>query len=419
VMLPGISSEMWGDSLEFNAPPSPRGSEAEGRDDTPDFAVPSRAVAASKIDVPRPDGEQDEGEGLVFSTEDGADVETPADAALTALDGMVGGLFRSFLVDAPPPVENDGGRTERRKREIPPAAPFDLDGPFGGLFDVLPRALSDFGTVLISESRERRRLSEGGADPRSEVRERIGRRLTEYVLMTETYFAPGGGSVTFHTSSALPDLAPLRGSLVPPSRQLGGGGGSPKLGFATAEVDRCIYERYLRSDLSRGCADAVAQLNAMTARVRSRRDARLMEAQAALDAGAHPGGMSGPCPLRVAALSAACLAFLLVGLRCLGAVSVLWSLAVAASVAAFGYGALLVAVPVAFLMDYLSDDDDEGEDGEEDEVGFDYVKCPGDEEGQPQPQRGQGRRDLRPVPVPHPPVHGEHAVYVGVPIQVV
>ena len=146
-----------------------------------------------------------------------------------------------------------------------------------------------------------------------------------------------------------------------------------------------------------------------------------MEAQAALDAGAHPGGMSGPCPVRVAALSAACLAFLLVGLRCLGAVSVLWSLAVAASVAAFGYGALLVAVPVAFLMDYLSDDDDEGEDGEEDEVGFDYVKCPGDEEGQPQPQpqRGQGRRDLRPVPVPHPPVHGEHAVYVGVPIQVV
>jgi len=415
VRLPEISSEMWGDSA---APPSEAATVVEGRDDTPDFAVPPHAVAEAEADVPRPDGERDEGEGLVFqatsdnaedfdptsTSEDGSEdapgLPLPAapldagDAALAALDDMVGTLFRSFLFE-------DDERVEHRKRQID--APPDL-------LDVLPRALSDFGTVLISEDRERRRLSEGAADPRSEARERIGRRLTEYVRMTETYFGPGGGSVTFHTTTALPDLAlSLRGP-QPPSRKLGDGV-KPGLGFATAEVDRCLYDRYLEQGLSRGCTDAVRGLDDMKAKIHDRRMARMLEGQSAGRA-----VVEGPRAVHAVWLASAGLAALLVAARCLGAATVLWSLSVAASVAAFGYWTLLVAVPLAFLFDHLrGEDDDDDKDGEEneDEAGFDYHECPGNEEG----RRGQGRRDLRPVPPP--PAHGEQAVYEAVPIQVV
>ncbi|EJK60557.1 hypothetical protein THAOC_19064, partial [Thalassiosira oceanica] len=288
VRLPEISSEMWGDS----AAPPPPSDEAEGRDDTPDF----RAVA--EPEVPRPDGEQDEGEGLVFDAEDsgsedggseGSSEDADADwlplsvgpleagdAALAALDDMVGSLFRSFL------FEDDGERVEHRKREVTES---DAPDPF----DVLPRALSDLGEVLLSESRDRRRLSEGAADPRADVRERIGRRLTEYVRMTETYFTPGGGSVTFHTTSALPDLSTSLRGPPRPSRKLGDGKYAPRLGFATAEVDDCIYDRYLDLKLSRGCVDAVAGVDAMTEKIRDRHMARMMEARSAGPAAPPPG----------------------------------------------------------------------------------------------------------------------------------
>ena len=455
IRLPEISSEMWGDA---DVPDhSHHGAEDEGRDDTPDFAVPSRAVAGA--DPPRPDDGEDVPVPPVLTSvsadESGGNVwtEMPAapldagDAALAALDGMVGTLLRSLLDERPPPVMPvaDGyGRAERRRREIPPTG---LDSPrVVDLLD-LPRALSDFGDVIVSESLEHRRLSEGEADPRSEVKERIGRRLTEYLLMTETYLTPGGGSITFHTASALPDLASLRGP-PPPSRKLGDGH-HPRLGFATPGVDRCIHERYLGGALSPGCSDAVAGFRAATAAIRDRRASEVR-------AGSVPAAGGGPCGASAVAAATAGVAAVLVALRCLGAASVLWSLALAVSVAAFGYWSLLVAVPLAFLFDYLGGDEEE-DDGEGEEADFDYHQCPGGEEGQGQGQQGQhdktsdqGRQEgrsgqasqwhrrLHPTqseegqqdqegqqeqgyqpPQQQPPAHGEHAVYVGVPIQIV
>ena len=109
--------------------------------------------------------------------------------------------------------------------------------------------LADFSRHLqLMESRRRRRLSE--IDPHSEMRNRLSRRLTEYVSTTEVFQLPGGGV--------------MRVVRVNPIEEE-----TPRLGFMFREMDDCVYSRYQNGDLSDNCNQAVSSLMNFVAARRS------------------------------------------------------------------------------------------------------------------------------------------------------
>jgi hypothetical protein len=109
--------------------------------------------------------------------------------------------------------------------------------------------LADFSRHLqLMESRRRRRLSE--IDPHSEMRDRLARRLTEYVSTTEVFQLPGGGV--------------MRVVRVNPAEEE-----TPRLGFMFKEMDDCVYSRYQNGDLSDNCNQAVSSFMDFVAARRS------------------------------------------------------------------------------------------------------------------------------------------------------
>ena len=109
--------------------------------------------------------------------------------------------------------------------------------------------LADFSRHLqLMESRRRRRLSE--IDPHSEMRDRLARRLTEYVSTTEVFQLPGGGV--------------MRVVRVNPVEEE-----TPRLGFMFREMDDCVYSRYQNGDLSDNCNQAVSSFMDFVAARRS------------------------------------------------------------------------------------------------------------------------------------------------------
>lgn len=113
--------------------------------------------------------------------------------------------------------------------------------------------LADFSRHLqLMESRRRRRLSE--IDPHSEMRDRLARRLTEYVSTTEVFQLPGGGV--------------MRVVRVNPIEEE-----TPRLGFMFREMDDCVYSRYQNGDLSDNCNQAVSSLMNFVAARRSNHSA--------------------------------------------------------------------------------------------------------------------------------------------------
>lgn len=109
--------------------------------------------------------------------------------------------------------------------------------------------LADFSRHLqLMESRRRRRLSE--TDPHLEMRDRLARRLTEYVSTTEVFQLPGGGV--------------MRVVRVNPIEEE-----TPRLGFMLREMDDCVYSRYQNGDLSDNCNQAVSSLMNFVAARRS------------------------------------------------------------------------------------------------------------------------------------------------------
>lgn len=109
--------------------------------------------------------------------------------------------------------------------------------------------LADFSRHLqLMESRRRRRLSE--IDPHTQMRNRLARRLTEYVSTTEVFQLPGGGV--------------MRVVRVNPVEEE-----NPRLGFMFREMDDCVYSRYQNGDLSDNCNQAVSSLMDFVAARRS------------------------------------------------------------------------------------------------------------------------------------------------------
>ncbi|KAL9185440.1 hypothetical protein ACHAXT_003217 [Thalassiosira profunda] len=115
-----------------------------------------------------------------------------------------------------------------------------------GLQREIPRRLAAFGHKLVGHGR---RLSEGEADPHAQVKERLGRRLSEY----EIIFSPQGGMAVYTSSGFGSPFAPR----LPPR---GSASHAPALGMDTEEADECLRSRFDNGDLRGGCGAAVAEL---------------------------------------------------------------------------------------------------------------------------------------------------------------
>eukprot|EP00985_Skeletonema_marinoi_P021195 scaffold12909_cov133-Skeletonema_marinoi.AAC.7 len=116
--------------------------------------------------------------------------------------------------------------------------------------DVFASLLGDITDITqnIHINSERRRLSEGeNSDLHLEMKDRLARRLTEYVSRTEVFQLPGGGVMRVVSLSQVDE--------------------TPRLGLGDVEVDGCIYSSYKNGDLSSGCAGAVSSyMNFINAR---------------------------------------------------------------------------------------------------------------------------------------------------------
>ena len=146
----------------------------------------------------------------------------PAAQAEHALDVAVAELARRTV--------NGGVSVEGGDIKAPPALP-----NVNELHDRLFR----FGSGLISDTIGKRRLTEGEADPRTQVKQRLARRLTEY--RTDLFYHPDG-SVTVYTRSLSPNSSTIT---------------TPPLGTGSNRVDECLNSRYANGDLGGGCHDAV------------------------------------------------------------------------------------------------------------------------------------------------------------------
>lgn len=103
-------------------------------------------------------------------------------------------------------------------------------------------------TSHIQMDSQRRRLSEGKPnDPHLKMKDRLARRLTEYVSKTELFLIPGGGTMK------IVSVSPVNST--------------PMLGLGDRNVDECIYSSYQNGDLSSGCTAAVSSfMDFVTAR---------------------------------------------------------------------------------------------------------------------------------------------------------
>lgn len=146
----------------------------------------------------------------------------PAAQAERTLDFAVAELARRTI--------NGGVSVEGGDIIAPPALPN---------VDELHDRLFRFGSGLISETIGKRRLTEGDADPRAHIKERLARRLTEY--RTDLFYHPDG-SVTVYTRSLSPNSSATT---------------APPLGTGSNRVDECLNSRYASGDLGGGCHDAV------------------------------------------------------------------------------------------------------------------------------------------------------------------
>lgn len=154
----------------------------------------------------------------------GADRSYAEERAMKAFDAKLPSLVEKII---PSSTSSSSSEDER-----------DVD-------NVLPRdeAFMDF-TRHIQMVSQKRRLSESGSTANKfhlNMKDRLARRLTEYVLKTEVFQLPSGG-VT-------------RVASVTPIEE------TPRLGFMFRETDECMYSRYQNNgDLSPVCYEAVSSL---------------------------------------------------------------------------------------------------------------------------------------------------------------
>jgi len=366
-----ISSEMWGDSLE----------EELNKEPLDEVTEEEQLV-----------GEIDPDQGLEDKASyDGTNAE-PATAAEDTMDEIVASLFRTLGVV---PVEE-----HLEPEDIMSPLPTVIDFP---ALDNLPIFLFQFGNGLLMDG-QRRRLSEGEADPHSEIKERLGRRLTEYVHM-ETYSTPDGGIVIL---SSNPPPAMVTATHNFNTLDLGSISSVPFLGFGTQDVDSCIFSMFKNNDLSGGCHDSVHSLLDMHARMVERNTKMIVNMNSdssTVDDGSNVNVASPALAFYFCLLVVAmCTSAFLLCTRCMGMddnIVLHGVLLLFISILTFGWMSLVVTLPTVLTWIWLGDDSEEVIEDEEDTDEFDgYVKCPGDDSE----EKSSGK---------------DPVVCVGVPIQVV
>lgn len=270
--------------------------------------------------------------------------------------------------------------------------------------DVFASLLGDIMDITqnIHINSERRRLSEGeNSDLHLEMKDRLARRLTEYVSRKEVFQLPGGGVMRVVSLSQVDE--------------------TPRLGLGDVEVDGCIYSSYKNGDLSSGCAGAVSSyMNFINAR-RSGLEHKVQQApiQNSLPAPAAKADdetllqtLSGihqqyinkdDSNLRYLVYGSILSSALVVISLCVLAVKNIWSflagIAMIATAIFLGPVYMLAVLAVMIILDqFYPSDDDEEEEGTS-AVDFDYVKM--EEDNDAADQMGKPR------------------VFIGVPVQVV
>ena len=311
--------------------------------------------------------------------------------AENALDGMVASFFQRATSSSSSSSSSD--KTGSKVHVVMEESP-------GVLRDNLSDRFSQLGAEILSH--QRRRLSEGEADPHANVKERLARRLTEY--RTDLFLYPDG-TLTMYTSAIAPSLG---------SRGLDTSGPTPILGMGSESMDRCILRQYDNMALSSSCTSAVSDfLNILSDpdhSLTSEYSGRKMSFSKEMDSD-HVTYSANICietiMLMLSVLSiASCCAL------CTGFLDI-WNLALSALIfvtsAFFGVKFLLLSLPCVILLDYFFGDDHDEEDEDEDNDddikdrdvdGYDYVKIEDDDSSVPTRNAQSG-------------------VFIGVPVQVV
>jgi hypothetical protein len=296
---------------------------------------------------------------------------TPEQAAEDALDAMVGALFRAVST-----ANQEAQGPEQHKSELDNSLNF-----FSSRFFRM-------GNDLLDEARTRRRLTEGAADPRAEVKERLGRRLTEY--RTDLFAHPDGSVTLLRSSSdpfaaatlvagmsgggmAVPPRPPTRNNNVvmsPPffaTNNNNNGAPPTPLGMNSRHLDECLRSRYDNGDLeNEDCHEAVEQLLlAVDHRAAPIGDPRMQQRHAQTLMFELPERRAGKEPVR------------------------------------YPGGVFFVGIVAALVAMYLVSDQEEDDDDEEEEEDFDYAMLPEDD------AQGVAARD------------GGDRAFVGIPVQVV
>lgn len=277
--------------------------------------------------------------------------------------------------------------------------------------DVFKSLLVDIMDITsnIQMDSQRRRLTEGeNNDPHLEMKDRLARRLTEYVSKTELFLIPGGGTMRVVSMTPVKD--------------------TPMLGLGDKDLDECIYSSYGNGDLSSGCTAAVSSyMDFVNARYGLQSSLQQTPIQNSLPApgtkaddetqtlvqklsGVHERLINEDDSTTRYLVIGSILSSIIISISlCVLAVKNIWSLF--AGVALINAGIflgpvyLLVILAVLIISDqfYPSDEDDEEE---EDNFAddFDYVKMKeddGDDDAEVNSQMSKPR------------------VFIGVPVQVV
>lgn len=317
--------------------------------------------------------------------------EIAKEHAVKAFDSQLPSFVENIISSASLSSSSSSSSSSSDEREIDnvPHEEEVFESLLGDIMDI---------TSHIQISSERRRLSEGDNDPHLEMKNRLARRLTEYVSQTELFQLPGGGIMSVTSLSQVHE--------------------TPKLGLGNVDLDECIYSSYKNGDLSSGCTVAVSSYMDFVNARRSGLEKMVQQTPIQSSLQPHPKDVTllqtfqalneDDSTLRYMMYGSIFSSVLVVISLCVLAVKSIRSFiaGIAMIVAAIFLGPvyMLAVLAVVFVIDqfYFSDDDDEEEEEDIPAVDFDYTKMEDDNDA----VEANGQME-------------KPRVFIGVPVQVV
>lgn len=317
--------------------------------------------------------------------------EIAKEHAVKAFDSQLPSFVENIISSASLSSSSSSSSSSSDEREIDnvPHEEEVFESLLGDIMDI---------TSHIQISSERRRLSEGDNDPHLEMKNRLARRLTEYVSQTELFQLPGGGIMRVTSVSQVNE--------------------TPKLGLGNVDLDECIYSSYKNGDLSSGCTVAVSSYMDFVNARRSGLEKMVQQTPIQSSLQPHPKDVTllqtfqalneDDSTLRYMMYGSIFSSVLVVISLCVLAVKSIRSFiaGIAMIVAAIFLGPvyMLAVLAVVFVIDqfYFSDDDDEEEEEDIPAVDFDYTKMEDDNDA----VEANGQME-------------KPRVFIGVPVQVV